>query len=158
MIEKWLVEARLSPASRGAIDLNVLRKKPRMPGGKSAPTAGPESAQPAVEVVHMEASAKRPIGTLEFDRGVLHPTLAKNLYTLPLEVLIVRAAKQIVLGHHYQMALLDRVHDSGRLVTHMGNRASLLKVELEKLKTERDPEQLTRARQRVDELEANNAS
>ncbi|RZR74070.1 hypothetical protein BHM03_00031697 [Ensete ventricosum] len=39
----------------------------------------------------------------------------------------------------------------------MGNRASLLEAELEKLKTERDPEQLTRARQRVDELEADNA-
>ncbi|RRT55693.1 hypothetical protein B296_00037210 [Ensete ventricosum] len=63
MIEKWLVEARLSLASWGAIDLNVLRKKPRMPGGKSAPAAGPESAQPEVEVVHTEASAKRPIGS-----------------------------------------------------------------------------------------------
>ncbi|RZS00645.1 hypothetical protein BHM03_00030388 [Ensete ventricosum] len=60
-------------------------------------------------------------------------------------------------GHHYQMALLDRVHDSGRLVTHMGNRASLLEAELEKLKTERDLEQLAWARQRVDELEADNA-
>ncbi|RRT46615.1 hypothetical protein B296_00042317 [Ensete ventricosum] len=39
----------------------------------------------------------------------------------------------------------------------MGNRASLLEVELKKLKTERDPEQLTLAQQRVDELEADNA-
>ncbi|RZS03580.1 hypothetical protein BHM03_00033824 [Ensete ventricosum] len=38
-------------------------------------------------------------------------------------------------GHHYQIAFLDRVHDSGRLVTHMGNQASLLAVELEKLKS-----------------------
>ncbi|RZS28321.1 hypothetical protein BHM03_00061894 [Ensete ventricosum] len=43
-------------------------------------------------------------------------------------------------GHHYQMALLDRVHDSGRLVTHMGNQSSLLEVKLEKMKTERDLE------------------
>ncbi|RWW86006.1 hypothetical protein BHE74_00005272 [Ensete ventricosum] len=28
------------------MDLNVLRKKPRMPRGKSTPTAGLESAQP----------------------------------------------------------------------------------------------------------------
>ncbi|RZS17214.1 hypothetical protein BHM03_00049370 [Ensete ventricosum] len=93
----------------------------------------------------------------EFDRGVLHPMLAKDLYTLPSEVLIARAAKQIVLGHHYHMTLLDRVHDSGRLVTHMGNLASLLEAELEKLKSERDLEQLARARQRVDELEVDNA-
>ncbi|RZR85661.1 hypothetical protein BHM03_00012680 [Ensete ventricosum] len=39
----------------------------------------------------------------------------------------------------------------------MGNRASLLEAELKKLKTERDPEQLTLAQQRVDELEADNA-
>ncbi|RRT55859.1 hypothetical protein B296_00033748 [Ensete ventricosum] len=39
----------------------------------------------------------------------------------------------------------------------MGNRASLLEAELEKLKSERDPEQLARARQRVDELEVDNA-
>ncbi|RWW16466.1 hypothetical protein GW17_00019648 [Ensete ventricosum] len=55
------------------------------------------------------------------------------------------------------MALLDRVHDSGRLVTHMGNQASLLKAELEKLRSEKNPEQLALARQRVDELEADNA-
>ncbi|RZS23258.1 hypothetical protein BHM03_00056157 [Ensete ventricosum] len=55
------------------------------------------------------------------------------------------------------MALLDRVHDSGHLVTHMGNRASLLEAELEKLRLERDPEQLARAKQRVGELEADNA-
>ncbi|RRT79652.1 hypothetical protein B296_00023478 [Ensete ventricosum] len=54
------------------------------------------------------------------------------------------------------MALLDRIYDSGRLVTHMRNRASLLKAELEKLKLERDPEQLARARQWVDELKADN--
>ncbi|RWV77299.1 hypothetical protein GW17_00061889 [Ensete ventricosum] len=39
----------------------------------------------------------------------------------------------------------------------MGNRASLLEAELEKLKLERDPEQLAQARQRVDELEVDNA-
>ncbi|RRT54823.1 hypothetical protein B296_00042201 [Ensete ventricosum] len=35
--------------------------------------------------------------TSEFDRGVLHLMLAKDLYTLPLEVLIAQAAKQIML-------------------------------------------------------------
>ncbi|RWW52982.1 hypothetical protein BHE74_00040561 [Ensete ventricosum] len=77
------------------------------------------------------------------------------------EKLLVEAglspASRGIHGHHYQMALLDRVHDSGRLVTNMGNWASLLEAELEKLKTKRDPEQLTLAPQRVDELEADNA-
>ncbi|RRT54686.1 hypothetical protein B296_00043440 [Ensete ventricosum] len=73
-------------------------------------------------------------------RGVLHLTLAKDLYTLPSEILIAQATKQIVLGHHYLMALLDKVHDAGRLVTIMGNRASLLEVEIDMLKTEGDPE------------------
>ncbi|RRT76133.1 hypothetical protein B296_00030483 [Ensete ventricosum] len=221
------------------MDLNVLRKKPRMPSRKSAPAARPGSTQPEVEVIHMETSAKRPVGmrkhksrhgegssrratrgkesevfaedssptyrrpksmkdlcgmrvheddegyyvlqmadwaprdssaamqvrwpnlsyqakvwddseaASEFGRGVLHPTLAKNLYTLPSEFLIDRAAKQIAL-----MALLDRVHDSGRLVTHMGNRASLLEAEIEKLKMEGDPEQLTIARQGMKEQRA----
>ncbi|RWW51270.1 hypothetical protein BHE74_00042396 [Ensete ventricosum] len=56
------------------------------------------------------------------------------------------------LSYQAKIAFLDKVHDLGHLVTHMGNRASLLETELEKLKTERDPEQLTLARRRVDEL------
>ncbi|RWW86008.1 hypothetical protein BHE74_00005273 [Ensete ventricosum] len=38
-----------------------------------------------------------PEAASRFDQGVLHPTLAKNLYTLPSEVLIARATKQIAL-------------------------------------------------------------
>ncbi|RRT54644.1 hypothetical protein B296_00025729 [Ensete ventricosum] len=151
----------------GAMDLNVLRKKPRMSGWKSAPAAGPEGAQPEVEVTHTEASAKRPAGSpipnqtvasrpekdlcgmrvqeddegyyvlqmadwaprdssaamrarwpnlsyqtrvwddpevaSEFDRGVLHLMLAKDLYTLPSEVLIARAAKQIMLADNAKL-------------------------------------------------------
>ncbi|RRT56873.1 hypothetical protein B296_00009023 [Ensete ventricosum] len=41
MTERWLVEAWLSPASRGTMDLNMLRKKPQMLGGKGAPAADP---------------------------------------------------------------------------------------------------------------------
>ncbi|RWW42983.1 hypothetical protein BHE74_00051408 [Ensete ventricosum] len=55
------------------------------------------------------------------------------------------------------MALLDRVHDMGRLVTLIGNRASHLEAEVAKLKSEGDPEQLAVARQQVDELQADNA-
>ncbi|RWW03723.1 hypothetical protein GW17_00033096 [Ensete ventricosum] len=192
------------------MDLNILCKKPRTSGGKSAPVAGPESAQPEVEVIHMEASAKRLVGSPVTDQATAdrpdkwvkiavrkhkshrdegssrratrkrelevstedssptycQPKLMKDLcgmwvreddkdyYVLQMAEWAPKdsTAKQIALGHHYHMALLDRVHDSGHLVTHMGNRSSLLEAEFEKLKIERDPEQLTLARQRVDEL------
>ncbi|RRT86061.1 hypothetical protein B296_00001394 [Ensete ventricosum] len=78
----------------------------------------------------------------EFAQGVLHPTLVKDLYTLPSKILMAQAVKQIVL-----MALSDRVHDVGHLVTIMGNQASLLEVEIDKLKAEGDPEQLATTRQ-----------
>ncbi|RZR82488.1 hypothetical protein BHM03_00008930 [Ensete ventricosum] len=77
---------------------------------------------------------------LEFGQGVLHPMLAKDLYTLLSEILMAHAAKQIALGHQYHMALLDRVHDAGHLVILMGNQTSHLEVEIAKLKSEGDPE------------------
>ncbi|RWW79957.1 hypothetical protein BHE74_00011726, partial [Ensete ventricosum] len=55
----------------GAMDLNVLRKKLGMPGGKSAPAVGPEGAQPEVEVIHTEASAKQPVGSLIADQATV---------------------------------------------------------------------------------------
>ncbi|RZR75139.1 hypothetical protein BHM03_00050175 [Ensete ventricosum] len=88
----------------------------------------------------------------KFGRGVLHPTPANDLYTLPSEILMAQAAKQIVM-----MALLDRVHDVGRLVTIMGNQTSLLEAEIDRLKMEGDPEQLAPARYQVDELHVDNA-
>ncbi|RZR78251.1 hypothetical protein BHM03_00003531 [Ensete ventricosum] len=118
------------------MDLNVLRKKPRMPSGKSAPAAGAESSQSEMEVIHVETMAKRLIGS-----------------SAPDQVTASRLGKRAkVAGHHYQMALLDRVRDVGHLVIHMGNWASLLEAEIEKLKTEGDLEQLVVAWQQVDEL------
>ncbi|RWW70076.1 hypothetical protein BHE74_00022282 [Ensete ventricosum] len=149
-------EEALGPI-RDAMDLNALRRKPRMPSMKNTAVAGAESSPSEVEEIRVEATTKRPIETSEFGWGVLHPTLAKDLYTLPSEILMAQATKQIALGHHYQMALLDRVHDAGRLVTLMGNRASHHEAEVAKLKLEGDPEQLATARQQVDELQADNA-
>ncbi|RZS05850.1 hypothetical protein BHM03_00036400 [Ensete ventricosum] len=62
-----------------------------------------------------------------------------------------------ILAYALEMTLLDRVHDAGRLVTIMGNQASLLEAEINKLKTEGDPEQLAAAQQQVAELQADNA-
>ncbi|RWW53075.1 hypothetical protein BHE74_00040466 [Ensete ventricosum] len=55
------------------------------------------------------------------------------------------------------MTLLDRVHDAGHLMTIMGNRASLIEAEIDKLKTEGDPKQLIIAQQQVVELQVDNA-
>ncbi|RZS07042.1 hypothetical protein BHM03_00037795 [Ensete ventricosum] len=65
--------------------------------------------------------------TEEFERGLLHPQLARELYTLPSEVLLARAAKEMVL-----MALFD--HDAGRLITFMDYRINNLLQEIDALK------------------------
>ncbi|RWW38354.1 hypothetical protein BHE74_00056416, partial [Ensete ventricosum] len=53
----------------GAMDLNVLCKKPRIPRGKSTPVASLESAQLEVEVIHTEASIKQPVGSPVADQA-----------------------------------------------------------------------------------------
>ncbi|RRT33081.1 hypothetical protein B296_00049082 [Ensete ventricosum] len=65
--------------------------------------------------------------TEEFERGLLHPQLARELYTLPSEVLMARAAKEMVLA-----------------VAKAEERASELREELEKTKWERSEELLRR--------------
>ncbi|RZR79061.1 hypothetical protein BHM03_00004643 [Ensete ventricosum] len=76
----------------------------------------------------------------EFGRGVLHLNLVKELYTLASEVLMAQVVKQIVLGHHYQMVLLDRVHNVSGLVTIIGHRTTNLEEEVKKLRSEDNPE------------------
>ncbi|RZS27970.1 hypothetical protein BHM03_00061517 [Ensete ventricosum] len=66
----------------------------------------------------------------EFERGLLYPQLARELYTLPLEVLLARATKEMIL-----MTLFDRVYDAGRLITFMDYRISQLQQELDALKS-----------------------
>ncbi|RRT31374.1 hypothetical protein B296_00050482 [Ensete ventricosum] len=46
----------------------------------------------------------------EFERGLLHPQLVRELYTLPSEVLMARAAKEMVLVSFSTRALVTRVH------------------------------------------------
>ncbi|RWW38069.1 hypothetical protein BHE74_00056728 [Ensete ventricosum] len=46
----------------------------------------------------------------EFERGLLHPQLARELCTLPSEVLMARAAKEMVLVSFPTHALVTRVH------------------------------------------------
>ncbi|RWW17466.1 hypothetical protein GW17_00018604 [Ensete ventricosum] len=63
----------------------------------------------------------------EFEWGLLHPQLARELYTLPSEVLMARAAKEMVLA-----------------VAKVEERASKLREELEKTERERGEELLRR--------------
>ncbi|RRT32189.1 hypothetical protein B296_00056316 [Ensete ventricosum] len=85
----------------------------------------------------------------EFERGLLHPQLARELYTLPSEVLMARAAKEMVLSQHFQMALFDRVHDAGRLITFMDYQIKQLQEELDALKSNGDPKAVAKAEERL---------
>ncbi|RWV76895.1 hypothetical protein GW17_00062367, partial [Ensete ventricosum] len=88
----------------------------------------------------------------EYERGILHPQLARELYTLPSEVLMARATKEMVLGQHFQMALVDRVHDAGRLITFMDHRVKQLQEELDVLKSKGGPEAVAEAEERASRL------
>ncbi|RWV81422.1 hypothetical protein GW17_00057161 [Ensete ventricosum] len=114
----------------------------------------------------------------EFERGLLHPQLARELYMLPSEVFLARAVKEMVLvssrplpwyrrfffyralisycfmqSQHFQMALFDRVHDAGRLITFMDYRISQLQQELDALKSGQGPEAVAKAEERASELQ-----
>ncbi|RRT32566.1 hypothetical protein B296_00044035, partial [Ensete ventricosum] len=89
----------------------------------------------------------------EFERGLLHPQLARELYTLPSEVLMARAAKEMVLSQHFQMALFDRVHDVSRLITFMDYRIKQLQEELDALKSNGGPEAVAKVEERASELQ-----
>ncbi|RRT31500.1 hypothetical protein B296_00037008 [Ensete ventricosum] len=157
MTELWLVKAGLSPASRDWMELGDLRGMPKMSSGKAPST---RVTAPALEVGVSPAreapttSSKRPIDapTKEVDdpaqssRGDFStPQLARELYTLPLKVLLAEAAKEMVL-----MALFDQVHAAGRLITFMDYRISQLQQELDALKLLKEAQ--VRARKMDDEL------
>ncbi|KAJ8470138.1 hypothetical protein OPV22_024481 [Ensete ventricosum] len=113
----------------------------------------------------------------EFERGLLHPQLARELYMLPSEVLLARAAKEMVLvssrhlsrrrelssysgsydyrfvqSQHFHMVLFDRVHDADRLITFMDYRISNLQQELDALKSGGGPEPIVKAEECASEL------
>ncbi|RZS27027.1 hypothetical protein BHM03_00060456 [Ensete ventricosum] len=108
-------------------------------------------------------------------RGLKNST--KELYTLPSEVLLARAAKEMVLvssrplsqcrklsfdrvlinycsvqSQHFYMVLFDRVHDAGRLITFMDYHISHLQQELDALKSRGGPEAVAKAEKRTSEL------
>ncbi|URD95262.1 hypothetical protein MUK42_32075 [Musa troglodytarum] len=90
----------------------------------------------------------------------LHPDMARDLYTLPSEALIAKSAKSVlwvstVLRNlHYTTALLDRVHDSGRLVNGLGERNLELRRQLEEARAGAGPEAVAAAEQRAADMGA----
>ncbi|RRT42392.1 hypothetical protein B296_00030505 [Ensete ventricosum] len=58
-----------------------------------------------------------------------------------------------VQSQHFQMALFDRVHDAGRLITFMDYRISQLQQELDALKSGEGPEAVAKAEERAFELQ-----
>ncbi|RRT58512.1 hypothetical protein B296_00003848 [Ensete ventricosum] len=116
--------------------------------------------------------------TEEFEGGLLHPQLARELYTLPSEILLAQAAKEMVLvrsrplsrhrkfsfdrvlinccsvqSQHFQMTLFDRVHDAGRLITFMDYQISHIQQELDALRSGGGPEAVAKAEECASELE-----
>ncbi|RRT67713.1 hypothetical protein B296_00017274 [Ensete ventricosum] len=89
----------------------------------------------------------------EFERGLLHPQLAWELYMLPsdgssslVELLISCCFVQ---SQHFQMALFDRVHDAGWLITFMDYRLKQLQEELDALKSDGGPKAVAKAEERA---------
>ncbi|CAL9132754.1 unnamed protein product, partial [Musa acuminata var. zebrina] len=80
--------------------------------------------------------------------GGLHPDIARDLYTLPSEALLGKAAKSMLWGHHYATVLMDRVRDAGRVVNILSERNAELKRQLEKARAEAVPEAVEAAKRR----------
>ncbi|RWW12051.1 hypothetical protein GW17_00024304 [Ensete ventricosum] len=72
----------------------------------------------------------------EFERGLLHPQLMRELYTLPSEVLLARATKEMVL-----------------LITFMDYRITSLQQEIDALKSGGGPKEVVATEERASELE-----
>ncbi|RRT32675.1 hypothetical protein B296_00042868 [Ensete ventricosum] len=82
----------------------------------------------------------------EFERGLLHPQLA---------LFPCRASNSycFVQSQHFQMALFDRVHDAGRLITFMDYWIKQLQEELDALKSDGGPEAVAKTEGRASELQ-----
>ncbi|THU56153.1 hypothetical protein C4D60_Mb11t14250 [Musa balbisiana] len=99
-----------------------------------------------------------------FVRGGLHPDIARDLYTLPSEVLLSRSAKSLLWvsvippvclhGNHYAVALMDHVRDAGRVVAILGGRNADLRRQLDEVRTRGAPEAVATAEQRASDLDA----
>ncbi|RRT85542.1 hypothetical protein B296_00004173 [Ensete ventricosum] len=91
---------------------------------------------------------------VEYLWGALHPMLAKQLYECSSEELMNRAAKSTVWGFNFASALVDRVHDAGRMVRLQHERIAVLWTANKELKFGASQEVFTVAEYREKELQA----
>ncbi|XP_065004127.1 uncharacterized protein LOC135636366 [Musa acuminata AAA Group] len=84
-----------------------------------------------------------------FLRGVLHPDLARDLYTLPSETMLSKAGRFLTLGLHYSTALMDRVRDAGQIIWDFSERNSELCRQLEEIRAGSGPEAVAAAEKRA---------
>ncbi|RZS08460.1 hypothetical protein BHM03_00039443 [Ensete ventricosum] len=99
--------------------------------------------------------------SVRYAQGTHIPRLAIDLYSLSSKVLMNQAAKSMVLvssisahpflsntltrplpwqSQHCYMALLDQVHDAGRVITALDNKSDVLHKEVQRLKEGSDPD------------------
>ncbi|RRT32191.1 hypothetical protein B296_00056933 [Ensete ventricosum] len=108
--------------------------------GKEPATPSEEPEVPAgfEEGALHQATSNNSSAAEEFERGLLHPQLARELCILPSEVLMARAAKEMILG---------------RLITFMDYRIKQLQEELDALKSKGGPEAVAEAEEHASELQ-----
>ncbi|RWW40730.1 hypothetical protein BHE74_00053819 [Ensete ventricosum] len=87
----------------------------------------------------------------EYLRGAIHPTLAKQVYEYSSEELMNKADKSA--GLHFISALIDWVHDAGRLIRSQHERILTLRAVNKELKLGGNQELLAVAEQRAKEYE-----
>ncbi|THU55849.1 hypothetical protein C4D60_Mb11t10970 [Musa balbisiana] len=89
-----------------------------------------------------------------FLRGVLHPDMARDLYTLPSEKLLSKSAKSLTLSLHYSTALMDQVRDAGQVICDLSERNSELCHQVEEVRAGSGPEAVAAAEKCATDSEA----
>ncbi|THU50636.1 hypothetical protein C4D60_Mb06t22370 [Musa balbisiana] len=89
-----------------------------------------------------------------FARGGLHPDMAREMYAMPSDVLLGKAAKSLLWGHHYATALMDRARDVGCALGVLVDRNTELCKQIEEVCAGAGPKAVAAAKQRASDLEA----
>ncbi|RZS15565.1 hypothetical protein BHM03_00047423 [Ensete ventricosum] len=89
----------------------------------------------------------------EYLRGALHPALAKQVYEYSSEELMNRVDKSAVSGLDFISALIDRVHNAGRLIRSLHGRILTLRAANKEPKLSANQELLAATEHRAKEWE-----
>ncbi|RRT73380.1 hypothetical protein B296_00004437 [Ensete ventricosum] len=100
-------------------------------------------------VEELDGSLERLVGRRGVREGTSPPSASVGAIHAPLGALINYCSVQ---SQHFQMALFDRVHDAGWLITFMDYRISQLQQELDTLKYGEGPEAVAKAEEHAFEL------